>query len=55
MPLKPTPYMLENPMYQAPPPEERESYGEVHCFLDRKERPGNSRKQKRPKFEEEDI
>ena len=55
MPVKPTQYMLEHPLYPQPQQEEekRESYGEVHCFLDRKDK--KSDKKIKLQFEDEDM
>jgi hypothetical protein len=55
MPVKPTQYMLEHPLYPQNQKEEekRESYGEVHCFLDRKNK--KSDKKLKLQFDDEDM
>jgi hypothetical protein len=56
--IKPTHYMLENPMYLKEEKEQEEvkqdSYGEIHCFMDRKERKCKDQKLKL-KFEADDM
>jgi hypothetical protein len=59
--LKPTHYMLEHPMYQKNKEEEtkeeeikHDSYGEIHCFMDRKEKKGKEQKL-HLQFEAEDM
>jgi hypothetical protein len=56
--IKPTHYMLENPMYlkeeEVQEEVKKDSYGEIHCFMDRKERKGKEQKLKL-KFEADDM
>ena len=58
MPVKPTPYMLENPIYQQPQEQEserQESFEEIHWFLNRKERREKPEKKMKLQFEDEDM
>jgi len=57
MPVKPTQYMLEQPQYYEKQEEQenRESFGEVHWFLDRKEKRRDNAKKLKLQFEEEDM
>lgn len=60
--LEPTHYMLDHPMYQKSKESEKEekedekpeSFGEIHCFMDKKDRKKHEKKLKL-KFEAEDM
>lgn len=59
MPVRPTQYMLEHPLYPKEKPQEKEedekpeSFGEIHCFMTRED--DKKGKKLRLEFEEEDM